>query len=88
MRQPQFVELARASSTLFLLYMMLNMRYDKHNEDKSTHNIDNSQIVNNTNQTVTNTFIIRESHAAILQNIDPQIAETLKLPPQMYKQLV
>ena len=53
--------------------------HNTHNEDKSTHHIDNSQTVNNTNQTVTNTFIIMGGGPApIPQNIDPQTAEALK----------
>ena len=49
-----------------------------HSEDKSTHNIDNSQIVNHNNQTVTNNFIIVGGDAPLPPNIDPQTAAALQ----------
>lgn len=55
-----------------------------HTEDNSTLNIDNSKTVHNTNQTVTNTFIIMGGGTAPMpQNMDPQIADAIKQAQQI-----
>ena len=53
-----------------------------HTEDKSTHNVDQSQTINNTQQTVTNTFIIMGGGATMPNNLDPQTAAALQQAQQ------